>query len=106
MSYTPSPVVNHAVPVESTETPRRPQAPPLPEFHVMILCVGSSRRLATTDTPAYVLAIHNTLPTRFSDQPLPTWNMNGGWRSSPFERLRMCSMPSPVMKYTGRRPCA
>src|SRR5215510_15133410 len=102
----PSPVVNQAVPVESTETPRRPQAPPLPEFQVMILCVGSSSRVATTETPAYVFAIHSTLPTRLSDQPLPTWYVNGGSRSSPVARSRMCSIPSPVTKYTGRRPCA
>src|SRR5262245_62072405 len=101
----PSPVVNHAAPVESTATPRLPHAPPLPEFHVMILWVGSSSRVATTETPAYVFAIHNTLPTRFSDHPLPTWYLNGGCRSSPVARFRMCSIPSPVTKYTGRRPC-
>ena len=75
----PSPVVLHAVPVESMVAPRRPQAPPLPALKFITLCVGSSSLTAEIVSPAYVLAIQSTFPARLRLQPLPVWNMNDGW---------------------------
>ena len=71
----PSPVVVHAVPDESSVTPRRPHAPPLPALNVITLCFGSSRFKAATEMPAYVFAIQSVLPSSVSDHPLPVWNM-------------------------------